>query len=169
MSFHPPMSPTPAKIACCTELRVQTFIATHIQAGLGRALLLPQLEQTALHSQIRFQEACWSPSNVRAVATKVPTFLCPSASGGSDGFAVLREVDHRHGTPILRDDGSQIEFAHSHYVTNSGIHQPWGRAPAYCYDYEVENPFLLTAIVWLGWTARSFPIRRCRSNVLLTD
>jgi prepilin-type N-terminal cleavage/methylation domain-containing protein len=103
-------------------------------------LLLPQLEQSALYSQIRFNEACWSPGNINAVATKLPAFLCPSASGGSDGFAVLKEVDHRHGTPILRDGGSQIRFSHSHYVTNAGIHQPWGRDTPYCYDYEIGEP-----------------------------
>lgn len=104
------------------------------------ALLLPQIEQPALHSQLRFNEACWSPGHMAAAMTKVPAFLCPSASGGSDGFSLLQATDHRHGTPILRDDGSEIRFAHSHYVTNAGIHQPWGRATAYCYDYEIGEP-----------------------------
>ena len=106
------------------------------------ALLLPQIEQSALHGQLRFSDACWSPANAAAAASKLPAFLCPSASGGSDGFAVVKAVDHRYGTPILRDDGSQIHFAHSHYVTNAGIHQPWGRTTAYCYDYEVGEPIL---------------------------
>src|SRR5262249_61254131 len=49
-------------------------------------------------------------------------------------------ADVRHGVPITRSDGSRIFFAHSHYVTNAGIHQPWGRATAYCYDYDVPEP-----------------------------
>ncbi|MEZ6079778.1 MAG: DUF1559 domain-containing protein [Pirellulaceae bacterium] len=47
------------------------------------ALLLPQLEQSALHGQLRFNDACWSPANAAAVASKIPAFLCPSASGGA--------------------------------------------------------------------------------------
>ena len=33
-----------------------------------------------------------------------------------------------------------IFFAHSHYVTNAGIHQPWGRTTAYCFDYDIPEP-----------------------------
>jgi prepilin-type processing-associated H-X9-DG protein len=68
-------------------------------------------------------------------------FLCPSATGGSDGFDIEREgVDVRHGVPLTRSDGSRIRFAHSHYVTNAGIHQPWGRTTAYCFDYDIPEP-----------------------------
>ena len=52
----------------------------------------------------------------------------------------LNEECRRHGVPMTRSDGSRIVFAHSHYVTNAGIHQPWGRATAYCYDYEIPEP-----------------------------
>lgn len=121
-------------VACADEYR-----NSHPGWAWG-ALLLPHIEQSALHGQLRFGDACWSPANATAVATKLAAFLCPSATGGSDGFAVHKAVDHRRGTPILRDDGSQIQFAHSHYVTNAGIHQPWGRATAYCYDYEIGEP-----------------------------
>ena len=34
----------------------------------------------------------------------------------------------------------EIRFAHSHYVTNAGIHQPWGRTTAYCYDFDMPEP-----------------------------
>src|SRR5262249_24018295 len=33
-----------------------------------------------------------------------------------------------------------IVFARSHYVTNAGIHQPWGRDPAYCTNFEEAEP-----------------------------
>ena len=46
----------------------------------------------------------------------------------------------RHGVPIISSNGSPIFFAHSHYVTNAGIHQPWGRDDAYCYDYDIPEP-----------------------------
>src|SRR5262249_8855213 len=73
--------------------------------------------------------------------TRVSMFICPAATGGSDGFEVQREgANRRVGTPMVRSDGSRVYFAHSHYVTNAGIHQPWGRLTAYCYDYDVPEP-----------------------------
>jgi prepilin-type N-terminal cleavage/methylation domain-containing protein/prepilin-type processing-associated H-X9-DG protein len=103
--------------------------------------LLPYLEQDNLYRQFNRNEPCWSPVNAAPARTKVAAFLCPSATGGSDGFEVQREgADVRHGTPITRNDGSRVTFAHSHYVTNAGIHQPWGRTTAYCYDYDIAEP-----------------------------
>ena len=103
--------------------------------------LLPYLEQDNLYRQFNLGEPCWSPVNAAAVRTKVAVFLCPSATGGSDGFEVQTEgADVRHGVPMTRSDGSRIVFAHSHYVTTAGIHQPWGRTTAYCYDYDVPEP-----------------------------
>jgi prepilin-type N-terminal cleavage/methylation domain-containing protein/prepilin-type processing-associated H-X9-DG protein len=104
-------------------------------------LILPYVEQDALYRQFNLGEPCWAPVNAAAARTPVPIFLCPSATGGSDGFEVQGAgSDHRHGSPLSRSDGSKIVFAHSHYVTNAGIHQPWGRATAYCYDYDVPEP-----------------------------
>ena len=102
--------------------------------------LLPFMEQEPLHSQFNLAEPCWSPSNSQLVKTKLPVFICPSAAGGSDGFDVLSPTDHRHGVPMVRDNGTTIVFSHSHYVTNAGIHQPWGRTTPYCYDYDVPEP-----------------------------
>jgi prepilin-type N-terminal cleavage/methylation domain-containing protein/prepilin-type processing-associated H-X9-DG protein len=103
--------------------------------------LLSYLEQDNLYRQFDLNEPCWSPVFANAVKTKVSMFICPSASGGSDGFEVQRQgADIRHGVPITRADGSAIVFAHSHYVTNAGIHQPWGRTTAYCFDYDIPEP-----------------------------
>jgi prepilin-type N-terminal cleavage/methylation domain-containing protein/prepilin-type processing-associated H-X9-DG protein len=102
--------------------------------------LLPYLEQTGLYNSLRRELPCWAPENAAAVKTKVPVFLCPSAFGGADGFDVEKATDHRHGTPMTRSDGTKITFAHSHYVTNAGIHQPWGRTTEYCYDYDIPEP-----------------------------
>ncbi len=103
--------------------------------------LLPYLEQDNLFRQFDLNQPCWSPQFAAAANAKVPMFLCPSATGGSDGFEVQREgADIRHGVPITRSDGSTIRFAHSHYVTNAGITQPWGRTTAYCYDYDIPEP-----------------------------
>jgi prepilin-type N-terminal cleavage/methylation domain-containing protein/prepilin-type processing-associated H-X9-DG protein len=101
------------------------------------ALLLPFLEQQGLYSQFDFGAPCWAPVNAVAGQAKVGIFLCPSANGGNTGFNVQRRgADARHGT----DFSPPIRFAHSHYVTNAGIHQPWGREAAYSLDYDVPEP-----------------------------
>jgi prepilin-type N-terminal cleavage/methylation domain-containing protein/prepilin-type processing-associated H-X9-DG protein len=108
-------------------------------------LLLPFIEQDNLYRSFKLDEPCWAPVNATAARTKVAMFICPSATGGSDGFEVQSEgADIRHGVPMTRSDGSRIVFAHSHYVTNAGIHQPWGRDTAYCYDYDVPEPIMAT-------------------------
>ena len=101
------------------------------------AFLLPYLEQDNLYRQFSLAEPCWAPVNAIAARGRVSMFLCPSATGGSDGFEVQKEgADVRHGVPF----SPSITFGHSHYVTNAGIHQPWGRATAYCYDYDTPEP-----------------------------
>lgn len=103
-------------------------------------LLLPYLEQGPLYQSLDLNEPCWAPKNASFVQSKVPAFLCPSATGGNDGFFVEKATDHRHGTPIVLNNGDRIRFSHSHYVTNAGIHQPWGRETPYCFDYEQGEP-----------------------------
>jgi prepilin-type N-terminal cleavage/methylation domain-containing protein/prepilin-type processing-associated H-X9-DG protein len=102
--------------------------------------LLPFLDQSPLYNAFNVNEPCWAPVNARGAATPVQVFLCPSATGGSGGYIVQRATDNRHGTDMVRSDGSKIFFAHSHYVTNAGINQPWGRATAFCYNYDLPEP-----------------------------
>jgi len=103
--------------------------------------LLPFFEQGSLYNQFNFNDAVWSPGNAPAARTKVQVFLCPSATGGSDGFNIQQEgMDNRHGVDMVRSDGSTIFFAHSHYVTNAGVNQPWGRTTAYCYNFDIPEP-----------------------------
>ncbi len=99
--------------------------------------LLPHMEQDNLFRQFDLARPCWDPAFAAAVRAKVPAFLCPSATGGSDGFKVEKAgSDHRHGTPF----SPEVVFSHSHYVTNAGIHQPWGRTTAYSLDYDIPEP-----------------------------
>ena len=121
-------------VTCADEFRNST------PGWAWGTLLLPQIEQTSLYQQLAMNEPCWAPVNAKLVTSKISLFLCPSATGGSDGFTVEKEVDHRHGTPIILSNGQPVRFAHSHYVTNAGIHQPWGRSTQYCYDYEIGEP-----------------------------
>jgi prepilin-type N-terminal cleavage/methylation domain-containing protein/prepilin-type processing-associated H-X9-DG protein len=102
--------------------------------------LLPFLDQSPLYTSFNLNEPCWAPVNARAAATPVQAFLCPSATGGSGGYNVQKETDNRHGVDMVRSDGTKIFFAHSHYVTNAGINQPWGRETAYCYNFDVAEP-----------------------------
>lgn len=99
--------------------------------------LLPYLDQDTLYKQLRLDLPCWATENAALVSTKLSVFLCPSATGGSDGFAVERAApDGKHGVPF----SPRIFFAHSHYVTNAGVNQPWGRTTAYSYDFTAAEP-----------------------------
>jgi prepilin-type N-terminal cleavage/methylation domain-containing protein/prepilin-type processing-associated H-X9-DG protein len=104
-------------------------------------LLLPYLEQDNLYRAFRLDLACWAPENAAPAKTKLSVFLCPSATGGRDGFNLQRYTagtsqDPENPVPF----SPAIFFAHSHYVTNAGIHQPWGRTTAYAYDFTVPEP-----------------------------
>lgn len=102
-------------------------------------LLLPQLEETGLYGQFNFKTACWTPENLAVARTPVAVFLCPSASGGSDGFKVDRGAGDAWDpslSPAPYDPS--ISLAHSHYVTNAGIHQPWGRETSFTDFTKIE-------------------------------
>ncbi len=99
--------------------------------------LLPYIEQDNLYRSLCLDLPCWAPENAPFVKTRLTSFLCPSATGGSDGFAVeYASPDNRHGLPF----NPPIFFAHSHYVTNAGVNQPWGRSTAYSYDFTIPEP-----------------------------
>lgn len=103
-------------------------------------LILPQLDQQPLYAAFDLNSACWDPRNANPARTKMPVFLCPSATGGSDGYF----VDRYNGSPAYDPSNPTrinppIFFAHAHYVTNAGIHQPWGRETNYT-DFSVPEP-----------------------------
>jgi prepilin-type N-terminal cleavage/methylation domain-containing protein len=101
-------------------------------------LVLPYIEQDPLYKSMRLDLPCWAPENRAQVRTKLAAFLCPSAIGGSDGFAVQKDSgDGRTGAVI----DPNIVFSHSHYVTNAGVNQPWGRTKNGSYDLTVPETF----------------------------
>lgn len=104
------------------------------------ALLLPYLDQAPLYNQLNFRSACWDPAHAAACRMKVTTFICPSVPAGSDGFKLEK---YTSGTAYLpgspQEYSPEIFFAHSHYVTNAGIHQPWGRVTNYT-DFSEGEP-----------------------------
>jgi len=115
-------------------------------SGFGwGTLLLPQLEQAPLFQSLNFSEPCWAPAHATAAKTKLSVFLCPSATGGSDGFIVEKWTSGTSAAPANPVPFSpEMTFAHSHYVTNAGIHQPWGRTPAYSIDFSIPEPIPAT-------------------------
>jgi prepilin-type N-terminal cleavage/methylation domain-containing protein/prepilin-type processing-associated H-X9-DG protein len=104
-------------------------------------MLLPFLEQAPLYASINTNLACWAPANTTAARTKLGVFLCPDALGGSDGFTAHR---YTNGDAQNPNDGGPfnppVVLPHSHYVTNAGVNQPWGRSTAYSSDMDVAEP-----------------------------
>ncbi len=104
-------------------------------------MVLPFLEQGPLYASCNMNTACWAPDNATSARTKLSVFLCPSATGGSEGFALQRYTagaadDPKN--PVVFDP--QIFFAHAHYVTNAGQDGPWNRSPAYSADFTIPEP-----------------------------
>ena len=111
------------------------------QSGLAwGTLLLPALDQAPLYNRFDANVPCWSLQNATAARTRMSVFLCPSATGGSDGFIVERYNGSTAYAPKNQSPFSPaIYFSHSHYVTNAGIHQPWGRITDFT-DFSVPEP-----------------------------
>ncbi|AGA25261.1 DUF1559 domain-containing protein [Singulisphaera acidiphila] len=109
-------------------------------------LILPYMEQSPLYSSFNTNLPCWAPDNSTSARTKVAAFICPSSAGPSDGFALHK---YSNGDAQAPDDAGPfsptITFAHSHYVTNAGINQPWGRSPDYSSDFDIVEPVPGTA------------------------
>jgi prepilin-type N-terminal cleavage/methylation domain-containing protein/prepilin-type processing-associated H-X9-DG protein len=104
-------------------------------------LLLPYAEQTPVSSSLNMNLPCWAPDNTTGATTKLAMFLCPSVTGGDAPFALHRYTNGNSGSP--NDGGEfapQVVFSRSHYVTNAGINQPWGRTKRYSYDFDTAEP-----------------------------
>ncbi len=82
------------------------------------SLILPYLEQTALHSTLDFSLPWWHARNANAVKSRVPTFLNPGADN-FDGDAIITDSN---GAPLTA-------VGRSHYIANSGQDEAWGYQP----------------------------------------
>lgn len=123
------------------------------------ALILPYMELGNLYKSLRIDLPCWATENATAVATKVPLFICPSATGGSDGFALQQYTagtsdDPQNPVPF----SPTIFFANSHYVANAGQNGPWNRSPAYSYDLTAPEP--VTVGSQIDWDIINGPFYR---------
>lgn len=110
-------------------------------SGFGwGTLLLPALDQAPLYNAFDLNQACWAVQNATPARTKLSAFLCPTATGGSDGFVLQRYNGSSAYAPKNPTPYNQtIYFAHSHYLTNAGVHQPWGRVTNYA-DFSIPEP-----------------------------
>lgn len=104
-------------------------------------LLLPYVEQAPLAAAFNTNLPCWAPDNTTAARTKLAVFLCPSVTDSDQAFALHRYTNDNSGSP---NDGGrftpEIVLARSHYVTNAGVNQPWGRSTAYSTDFDQPEP-----------------------------
>lgn len=90
--------------------------------GWGWAVgLLPFAEGNTLIDNLRLNETIWSSANEKAIATTLPMFLCPSATGGDRPFDILDEP----GNPLVIA-GRQVRVGRSHYVASHGQESCWG-------------------------------------------
>lgn len=104
-------------------------------------LLLPFLEQTPLYQSFDASQPSWAPVNVNGLRTKLTVFLCPSATGGSDGFSLRRYTSGNNETPLQPVPWNPgITLGHSHYVTMAGTQGPWARPSAWSTDFSVPEP-----------------------------
>ncbi len=104
-------------------------------------LILPYVEQAPLAASFNTNLPCWAPDNTTSARTKLSVFLCPSSRGPSDGFNLHTFTNNDANAPNDAGEFSPpITFAHSHYVTNAGVNQPWGRPTAYSSDLDVAEP-----------------------------
>ena len=89
------------------------------------AMLLPFLEQGNITSSLNFDQPLWDLPHRDVIQTKLPVFLCPTASGGDDAFNV---VDASGAEMII--DGSPVRLGRSHYVASHGQESCWGECGA---------------------------------------
>jgi prepilin-type N-terminal cleavage/methylation domain-containing protein/prepilin-type processing-associated H-X9-DG protein len=105
------------------------------------ALILPYIEQGNLYKKLNLNLPCWATENATVVQTKIPGYLCPSATGGSDGFSLLQYTAGTNQDPQNPAPFSpSIFFAHSHYSVNAGQNAPWNRSTAYSIDFSIPEP-----------------------------
>ncbi len=105
-------------------LAAEDFDATTWDAQNGWAWpagLLPFLEQQAAYERIDFASALWETRFASVRELRMPTYLCPSVSGGEDAFTILGQ----DGSPLTKR-GSSLRLGRSHYAANHGREEAWG-------------------------------------------
>src|SRR5262249_19014093 len=87
-----------------------------------------------LYNRLNLSMPCWDSANLAAVKAtgNLAAFRCPSVSAG-DGFYIAERYTagpaYNPSNPAAYSPS--FDLPHTHYVTNAGIHQPWGRVTDY--------------------------------------
>lgn len=89
------------------------------------AALLPFAEGTTVVDHLRLDLPIWDPANAGTIATTLPMFLCPSATGGDSPFLVQNA-----GGQALTIHGNTVRLGRSHYVASHGQESCWGECGA---------------------------------------
>lgn len=84
-------------------------------------MILPFIEQTTTAGSLQYTRPMWDVQNGPIVESKLPVYLCPSASGGDEAFT----VQDASGNP-LTIAGRQVRLGRSHYVASHGQESCWG-------------------------------------------
>ncbi len=84
------------------------------------AMLLPFLEEAAVAERIRYDAPLWAAVQQQIAATRISSFLCPSATMGDDAFTVQSETQ-----TDLVIGGRTVQLGRSHYVANHGQESCW--------------------------------------------
>lgn len=85
------------------------------------AAILPFIEQQPLYDSIDFALPLWETRFAAVRETKLPIFLCPSATGGEEAFTV---VDELNASLIKR--GGAVRLGRTNYVVSHGQEEAWG-------------------------------------------
>lgn len=85
------------------------------------SMILPFLEQATTAAALQYSRPVWDVANATAVESKLPVFLCPSASGGDEAFTVRDDSGN-----ALTMGGRQVRLGRSHYVASHGQESCWG-------------------------------------------
>ncbi|MFO0954095.1 MAG: DUF1559 domain-containing protein [Isosphaeraceae bacterium] len=104
-------------------------------------LLLPYLEQAPVYAAFNTGLPCWAPANTTSARVKLSAFLCPSVPDAADAFSVQRFTAGTGQNPSNPAPfNPAVVFSATHYVTNAGTQQPWGRSPQYSADFDMAEP-----------------------------
>lgn len=105
------------------------------------AMLLAHLDAEPIYEQFNVVLPMWGAANSTVASAKVSIFLCPEAEGGSDGFfPELGEPSSPDPVPASPKRFALFSIAHSHYVTNGGVLEPWGRTGAGALNLNAPDP-----------------------------
>ena len=89
------------------------------------AQLLDYIEQSTVSQALDLEQPIWDANHLPVIQTSLDIFLCPSASGETEPFAVRAES----GDP-LSINGNEIVVGRSNYVASHGQESCWGECGA---------------------------------------